>query len=163
MKHTVGLAEMVVVQSHEDQIVTHALGSCVGVVVFDPVARVGGILHAMLPLSSIDAEKAQKKPLMFVDTGIPMLFRKAYELGAEKSNLKVYLAGGASVIALGEGDLGIGERNVMVARKLFWKNKILIDAESVGGTSPRTLFLDLQRGLCWFTTHGQAYVLNQGG
>jgi chemotaxis protein CheD len=62
----------------EDLLVTHALGSCLGLMVYDPEARVGGLLHAMLPLSKINPEKARSNPFMFVDTGVPRLFRAIY-------------------------------------------------------------------------------------
>jgi chemotaxis protein CheD len=162
MRYTIGLAEMALSNKVEDSLVTHALGSCVGIVVYDGVAKVGGILHAMLPLSTIDLARAQERPLMYVDTGVPALFRSAYDMGATKENLKVYLAGGASVISLGVSDMGIGERNVMVAHKLFWKNKIMVTSESVGGTIPRTLYLNMDTGRCWFTSSQQEYLLSKG-
>ena len=57
----------------DDQIITYALGSCLGIAIFDPVACVGGMLHVMLPTSTIDSEKAREKSFMFVDTGVPKL------------------------------------------------------------------------------------------
>ena len=67
-----------------DVLVTHALGSCLGVTLHAPVARVGGLIHIMLPLSKIDREKSRKNPFMFVDTGIRELFDRAYILGVQK-------------------------------------------------------------------------------
>ena len=66
-----------------DLIVTHALGSCLGLTVYDPVIRVGGLLHAMLPLSRINPQKALMKPFMFVDTGVPKLFQALYDVGGK--------------------------------------------------------------------------------
>ena len=79
MRHIVGVGDMKVSSDPADVIVTHALGTCLGIVVHDPVARVGGMLHVMLPTSTINPDKARLNPYMFVDTGVPELFRQAYE------------------------------------------------------------------------------------
>ncbi|MDD5531533.1 MAG: chemotaxis protein CheD [Syntrophales bacterium] len=81
----VGVADLKVSDNPHDILVTYALGSCIGVAVFDPVSKVGGLIHFMLPDSTLDPEKAREKPAMFADTGIPMLFKSCYELGAEKN------------------------------------------------------------------------------
>ena len=151
MPLVVGIAEMQLSSRSDDLLVTHALGSCIGITIHDPVAGVGGILHYMLPLSSLDPAKAAKNPYMFGDTGIPAMFQKAYLAGATKENLRVSMAGGASVIQDTQ-NFDIGSRNVVIARKLFWKNAVLISAEHVGGTAPRTLYLDMTNGSSWFTS-----------
>ena len=69
MKYIVGVADMKISAEKDDLIVTHALGSCLGITIYDPVACVGGMLHVMLPLSTIDPNKAAANPYMFVDTG----------------------------------------------------------------------------------------------
>lgn len=141
-----------------DQIVTHALGSCVGVVVHDAQACVGGILHYMLPMSSLDPEKGAANPFMFGDLGIPAFFKEAYALGASKDRMRVVIAGGARVIESVQ-TLDIGARNVVIARKLFWKNGVMIAAEDVEGNRPRTLFLEVGSGRTWFTTRGEVFEL----
>ncbi|MEN9353740.1 MAG: hypothetical protein RL318_1065 [Fibrobacterota bacterium] len=156
MRHTIGISEMKISRDPEDLLVTHALGSCIGVAIYDPVAQVGGILHYMLPLSSLDPEKAAKNPYMFGDTGIPAFFQEAYRMGASKERLRVILAGGARVIET-ESRFDIGSRNVVIARKLFWKNAVMIAAEHVEGTQPRTLYLETGTGRCWFTSRGEAH------
>ena len=154
----VGISERSFGCSPGDLVVTHALGSCVGVAIHDPVANVGGILHYMLPLSSLDPEKARINPFMFGDTGIPAFFQEAYSLGASKERMRVVIAGGARVIESVQ-TLDIGARNVVIARKLFWKNSILIAAEDVEGNRPRTLFLEVGSGKTWFTTRGEVHEL----
>ncbi len=154
MKYTVGVSEMHISCSSEDLIVTHALGSCIGIAIYDPHAVVGGILHYMLPQSKVDKEKADKKPCMFGDTGIPLLFGEAYKCGATKKNLRIIMAGGAQVFAH-KDYFDIGKRNAVIARKMFWKNNYMIDAEDVGGHKPRTLYLDMESGDVWITSHGQ--------
>lgn len=71
MKQIVGVADMIVSNNPEESVITYSLGSCIGLVIYDPTVKVGGILHYMLPESSIDADKARRKPYMFADTGIP--------------------------------------------------------------------------------------------
>ncbi|HVP57093.1 MAG TPA: chemotaxis protein CheD [bacterium] len=126
-------------------LVTHALGSCLGLMIYDPVLRVGGLLHAMLPLSQINPEKAVSNPFMFVDTGVPELFRAVYALGGEKGRIVVKVAGCARPLNAGEM-FRIGERNHVMLKKLLWKNSILISAEDVGGTAGRTVHFDLDTG-----------------
>jgi len=154
MKYTVGVSDMKCSSSGSDQIVTHALGSCIGVAIHDSEAKVGGILHYMLPLSQVDRAKAEANPLMFGDLGIPLLFEEAYRLGARKERLRVVIAGGAQVFEQ-EDTFAIGKRNIVIARKLFWKNNVLIAAENVGGSIPRTLYLDVGSGRTWFSSRGE--------
>ncbi len=141
-----------------DLVVTHALGSCIGLAIHDPQAQVGGILHFMLPLSSVNPEKAKANPYMFADAGIPVFFKKAFKLGASKRGLKVKMAGGAQVFD-DKDFFAVGKRNQVVARKIFWKNNILIDQEHVGGHSSRTLYLEVGSGRTWLTTQGQEIEL----
>ena len=158
MRYTVGISEMCFGTNLGDLIVTHALGSCIGIAIHDADAHVGGILHYMLPASSLDADKAKNNPLMFGDTGIPEFFKESYRLGAKKDNLRVVIAGGANVIA-GSHNFDIGNRNIVIARKLFWKNNIMISAEHVGGAMPRTMYLEIGSGHTWFTSRGEIVEL----
>jgi len=146
VKLIVGIADMKLSSQPDDSIITHALGSCLGIAIYDPAAKVGGILHVMLPLSTIDPEKARNNPFMFVDTGVPEFFRQAYAAGAEKTRLQVKVAGGANVQQGCVDRFRIGKRNYIVLKKLLWKNGVLIDAEDVGGTKSRTMSLEIASG-----------------
>ncbi len=150
----VGVADMKVSKQPEQVLVTHALGSCIAVAIYDPVARVGGILHYMLPDSSLDQAKGRENPYMFADTGLPCLFRECYRLGAYKSRLLVKAAGGSQVLGSQE-HFQIGRRNYAALRKIFLKNNVLIDKENVGGTKARTLFLEIATGNVWIKVMGQ--------
>jgi chemotaxis protein CheD len=82
---------------------------------------------------------------MFGDTGIPSLFKTAYRYGAQKNRMRVIVVGGAQI--LDQNDLfNIGKRNHAILRKLFWKNRVMIHYEAVGGTVNRTLKLELGTG-----------------
>jgi chemotaxis protein CheD len=157
MKQIIGVADMKVSDNVQDTIVTYSLGSCIGLVIYDPAARVGGLLHFMLPESKIDREKAARKPYMFADTGIPRLFRAAYELGAKKQRIKIFVAGGAEILDQ-KGFFNIGKRNYMALKKIFMKNRVLIDKEQVGGNVNRTVRMDIQTGDIFVKTSGSGEV-----
>lgn len=124
---------------------TYSLGSCIGVTIWDPEVRVGGMIHYMLPESTLSPEKAKARPAMFADTGIPLLFRSVYKLGAIKKRVIVKVAGGSQLLD-DNGTFAIGKRNYVMLRKIFWKNGILIDNEHVGGSLSRTLRLNIETG-----------------
>jgi len=141
-----------------DELVTYALGSCLGLVVHDPVARVGGLLHAMLPLSSINPEKAKSNPFMFVDTGVPELFLRLYEMGGQKGRMLVKVAGCAN--PMGKDQMfKIGERNYVVLKKLLWKNGVLLKAEDIGGSLSRTLHFNVASGQIVISSNGEKRAL----
>ena len=141
----VGISDLKVSGNIGDVLITYALGSCIGVAVYDPSVKVGGLLHFMLPDSSIDGNKAKKNPAMFADTGIPLLFKSCYKLGAEKKRMIVKIAGGASIM----DDMDyfrIGQKNITALRKMFWRNNVLIDAEDIGKNLNRTVQLHISTG-----------------
>ena len=146
MKIVVGISDMKVSNTPGDILVTYSLGSCIGVAIWDPFAKVGGLLHYMLPDSSLDKDKAQSKPFMFADTGVPRLFKETYRFGGEKNRMVVKVVGGSQIMD-DAGVFNIGKRNYMVLRKIFWKNKIMIANEHVGGTANRTVSLDVATGV----------------
>jgi chemotaxis protein CheD len=90
---------------------------------------------------------------MFVDTGVPLLFRTLYEQGALKARLVVKAAGCGT--PMGQNEVfKIGERNYTVLKKLLWKNDILLEAEDVGGSASRTIHFDVSRGRVLLSTNG---------
>jgi len=141
----VDIADFRVSSNIDECLITYSLGSCIGVAIWDPEVCVGGMIHYMLPESSLFQEKAKIKPSMFADTGIPRLFQEAYKLGAAKKRLIVKVAGGSTLLD-DKGTFNIGKRNYVILRKIFWKNGILIDAEHVGGSISRTMSLDIGSG-----------------
>lgn len=148
MKIVVGVSDLKVSAKSDDLIITHALGSCLGITAYDPVAKVGGMVHVMLPISKADPEKARQKPLMYTDTGLQILLKKVFELGARKDQLQINVAGGASMSREGNDDyFKIGKRNFTTLRKLLWKNGYMIDNQDVGGNISRTMTLSIDTGL----------------
>jgi chemotaxis protein CheD len=149
----VGVADMVLSNDSSAEIVTHSLGSCLGITIYDPVKKIGGLLHIMLPDSKIDAAKAVSAPYMFVDTGVPRLFHGAYHLGADRSRLIVKVAGGAQLLDQ-QGIFNIGVRNYDALEKLLAQNGLKTHATDVGGLSSRTVRLDLTNGNVTVKTPG---------
>jgi chemotaxis protein CheD len=149
----VGISDCKVSNDLDCTLVTYALGSCIAVALYDPSAKVGGLLHYMLPDSSLDAQKAQQNPCMFADTGIQALFQAVTAGGAHPKRMVVRLAGGAAVLD-SQGVFQIGKRNYLAARKILWKAGVLISAEAVGGDVSRTIRLDLATGRLWIREAG---------
>src|SRR3954454_19036104 len=83
----IGVGGMAVSNNPATVLSTYALGSCIGVIVFDPVARCGGILHLMLPEAAVSPQKAISQPAMFADTGLPLLFKELAGLRAERARV----------------------------------------------------------------------------
>ncbi|HYW51991.1 MAG TPA: chemotaxis protein CheD [Gemmatimonadaceae bacterium] len=158
----VGMADVKISDRPDETLITYALGSCLGIVVHDPVAKVAGLLHVMLPSSQIDEVKAAAQPAMFVDTGVPLLFRECYRLGARKERMTVTVAGG-SFSGRSETDdtFQIGKRNMLTLRKLLWKNGVLIHAEDTGGVQQsRTMSVIVSSGVVQLRTNGTLRVLS---
>ena len=149
----VGISDIKVSNSLDDVIITYALGSCIGISVYDPVAKVGGLLHYMLPDSTLDEKKAKENPAMFADTGIPTLFKACYRLGAEKRRMIVKAAGGASILD-DTNFFRIGQKNIMAMRKIFWKNNVMIASEDTGANHNRTVRLEMATGKTLVRTSG---------
>lgn len=160
MNRIIGIAELKISAAPDDVLVTYALGSCLGITIHDPVARIGGMLHVMLPLSTIDEVKARTNPCMFVDTGVPKLFLDCYKAGARKERLIVRAAGGACTSRSDVDDpFQIGKRNFVMLRKLLWKNNVLLKSYDVGGSVARTMSLKVGNGEVCVKINGDGFTL----
>ncbi|HML18494.1 MAG TPA: chemotaxis protein CheD [Bryobacteraceae bacterium] len=144
----VGISDCKISGDPDSVLMTYALGSCVAVAVHDPVARVSGLLHFMLPEASIDQAKAEQNPYMFADTGVTRMLDQVMLSGANRRRLVVRIAGGAQVLN-GHELFQIGKRNYVAARKLLWKAGLLVAAEAVGGEVSRTVRLEVATGKTW--------------
>jgi chemotaxis protein CheD len=142
---TIGIGDLQVSNDPNGVLVTYALGSCIAVLVHDPVRRIAGMIHYMLPSSSITPEKSRSRPGMFADTGIPLLFQRMYSYSCTKSDLVVKVVGGATIHD-DKGTFNIGKRNYQMLRKMFWKVGVPIRAEAVGGCVSRTARLFVADG-----------------
>ena len=135
----VGLGEMAVTRQSDCVLVAYGLGSCVGVAVYDPVASVAGLLHAVLPRHRNGDNNLTK----FVDTGIPALVEAMERQGANARRMRWYLAGGAQMLkAPGfKGMFNIGRQNVEMAQQVLAQYGVRPAGVSVEGNVGRTLKL----------------------
>jgi chemotaxis protein CheD len=154
-KVVVGVGDLAVSNNPAVVIATYSLGSCVGVTIYDPVMRVGGLLHLMLPESAINPAKAAQQPAMFADTGVPALFRAAYEMRADKHRVVICVAGGAQMMDQG-GVFNIGQRNHDAVATLLNQHGLRVLATEVGGMVSRTVMLNVRTGEVRLKVSGQA-------
>ena len=141
----VGVSDMTVSNNLRAVLSTYALGSCVGVVGYDPVARVGGMLHFMLPEAALVPAKAALQPAMFGDSGLDAMLRAMLGLQAVPNRLRFLIAGGASMLG-GQDSFKIGHRNVQAALGFFSTHGFPAPRSIVGGQLNRTLHLDIGSG-----------------
>ena len=129
-------------------ITTIGLGSCVGVALYDPITKIGGMLHLMLSDSTRCAYNKNINRAKFADTGIRDMLDNMLELGANKGNIVAKIAGGAQMFEIKEGNdlLNIGDRNIEATKKTLQELEIVILGEDVGDTYGRTIELDLENG-----------------
>jgi chemotaxis protein CheD len=149
----IGIGDCQASNDRTASLVTYALGSCVGLAMFDPQTSVGGLLHVLLPEASMDAGKAARNPCLFADTGLPALLDRCRRLGAVPARLRVWLAGGSAVMD-DRGIFNIGKRNQLAMRKALWKAGLMVHAEDLGGSGSRTVRLELATGTFWIRTAG---------
>lgn len=137
-KIKVGMADLNICAS-PDSIITLGLGSCVGIILYDPVKKIAGMLHAMLPDSTKIRNNGSKEK--FVDTGLVELLAKLEAAGAVRRNLVAKVAGGAQMFAFNaNNDMGrIGDKNVEASHAMLKKMGIRIIAEDTGADYGRTV------------------------
>ena len=140
----VGMADLNICKS-PDTITTLGLGSCVGIALRDPVTKIGGLAHIMLP-DSKEITSVTHVP-KFADTGIEELVKKVTEAGAVRSRLVAKIAGGAQMFGSASGMFNIGERNVEAAEHVLGAYDIPVIGRDVGGSCARTLYLHTDTGI----------------
>lgn len=152
---TINVAEMAIGRS-SDHIRTSSIGSCIVVVLYDPIAKVGGMAHIMLPSrrqreggdnenqSATDSEA----PAKYVDEGIDRLLREIEEAGGERERIEAKLIGGARMFRILGGTLGqIGDQNIEKSKKHLEELDIPVKSDDTGGTMGRVADLDCETGL----------------
>ncbi len=141
----VGMADLKVCK-YPDSLTTLGLGSCVGVALYDPVTKVCGLLHMMLPDSTLI--KNNSNVAKFADSGLDELINQMVHLGANKSRLVAKIAGGAQMFATHTNNelLRVGERNIAAAKANLSKSRIRLLAEDTGLNYGRTVELYSENG-----------------
>lgn len=143
----VGMADLNVLNGQTGVLKTTGLGSCVGLTLYDPRVKVGGMAHVMLPSSEI-AREGHINIAKYADQAIPELIRRMIEQGAATNRLQAKMAGGAQMFFLmvNNDTMRIGPRNVESCREILRQYSIPIKAEDTGGSYGRTIELHCATG-----------------
>jgi len=140
----VGVADAKIGSDPDSIIVTYALGSCLGITLYDPQRKIGGLLHIMLP-NSVDHPQSAARRAMFVDTGMPDLLDGLSRRGADLRILECKVFGGAKVTSA-DNYFSIGQKNITAFQTLADKLRLRVLAWEVGGNINRTIKLSIQTG-----------------
>jgi len=138
-KVIIGIGEWAV-EKNPAILVTLGLGSCVGVCIRDPIAKVGGIVHVMLPDSGA---KPTNTPGKFADTGVALVVDELIKMGAARNRLEAKIAGGASMF---QSAMDIGARNTEAVKSALQRNGVKLLAEDTGGSKARSIEYDVESG-----------------
>ena len=155
-KVTVGIADMKILQ-WDGELITYALGSCIGICLYDPQVKLGALIHIMLP---INMEAGRKNTMKYADTGIKETLNLLVGRGARKDRLVAKIAGGAKMFEVaGNNNLGnIGARNIESVKMNLRKEGIRIISENVGGSVARTLSFYPATGIGEIRAYGQPVI-----
>lgn len=142
---TVGISDLNVARSPEI-LVTYALGSCVGICLYDSAVRIAGLSHIMLPSSEM---ARTNQPSRFADTAIVELVRRMEIAGARQARMRAKIAGGAQMFAAMNNTMiaNIGQRNVIAVRAELARLRIPILADDTGSDYGRTVFFSAEDGM----------------
>jgi chemotaxis protein CheD len=155
----IGIGEMCISKDSRDLLLIPNLGSCLGLFAYDPSSKIGGGIHCLLPLSTVEPEKAKANPLLYVDSGVAIFLSELIKAGASRIKLKIVATGCANINDK-NNTFEIGKKNHTVFRKLMWKNNFLIATEDIGGGYPRTVQLRMDNGNISVTTQGKLKQLS---
>lgn len=142
----VGMADLKTCMS-PDGLITLGLGSCIGIAIRDPITKVGGLAHIMLPDSKAIQNSGQNIA-KFADTGIAELVRQMERQGALRSRMVAKIAGGATMFSFGgKSDLvQVGVRNAEASIKKLKELNIPIIAQDTGANYGRTVIFYPENG-----------------
>lgn len=142
----VGMADLKATKS-PNLLITYGLGSCIGIALYDPISKVGGLAHIMLPDST--QARLSDNAAKFADTAIPLLIDHMVKLGSIKSRIVSKIAGGAQMFSFANATeiMRVGERNAEAVRKTLKIYGIRLLADDTGGNYGRTVELNLENGM----------------
>lgn len=151
----IGIGDMKVLRQ-SGTLITYALGSCIGITLYDPVIKLGGLLHIMLPKAGAQGAAT---PFKFADTGIREMIRKMAAYGGISRRYVCKIAGGAQMFQM-TGPIGnIGERNIASVREELAAQQIRIQGEDVGKNYARTMLMDVSTGAVKIRTMGRNEII----
>ena len=151
-KITIGIADMKMAQN-SGMLITYALGSCIGICLYDQKIKLGALIHIMLPLNM---EPGRKNTMKYADTGIRETLKMMEAKGASRSRITTKIAGGAKMFEIKGGSLSnIGQRNIESVHNTLKREGVKLLQEDVGGTVARTLLFDVGTGLGCVRCYGK--------
>lgn len=141
----VQMGKMGIVQA-PDKLITRGLGSCLGITIWDPVKKIGAMVHPMLP--DMDRSKLKSNPSRFVNSGIGLALEEIEKKGGFRSRCEIKVFGGAHMFSFINADsaLNVGQKNIDMAHEIFAGLNLKVLVEEVGGTFGRTIELDAETG-----------------
>lgn len=156
---SVSIGELVVSNNQDDVLVAYGLGSCVAVCMYDPDAKVAGMVHSLLPKAGQN-NGSEKQIAKFVDQAVPRLIESILKTGAQRRRLQVYLVGGAQMLSTPgfNHSLNIGQKNINTAKHVLDATGFRILAQSTGGNSGRTVKLFVSSGEVTVKTLGKGEI-----
>ena len=154
-KITVGIADMKMAKG-SGMLITYALGSCIGICLYDQKIKLAALIHIMLPLNM---EPGRKNTMKYADTGIRETLKMMEAKGASRSRITAKIAGGAKMFEVSGGNLGnIGQRNIESVHTILKQEGLRLIAEDVGGKVARTLLFDVASGQGCIRSYGRQDV-----
>lgn len=155
-KITVGIADMKMAKG-SGMLITYALGSCIGICLYDQKIKLAALIHIMLPLNM---EPGRKNVMKYADTGIRETLRMMEAKGASRSRITAKIAGGAKMFEVSGGNLGnIGQRNIESVHMHLKREGIQLLKEDVGGSVARTLLFDPATGQACVRCYGRPEMI----
>ncbi len=143
---SVGLGELSITSDASVVLTCNGLGSCIALCIYDPVARLGGMAHMLLPVCRTKNEN-DPLPSKYIDTGAPLLITRMIRKGSQKQNLIVKIAGGARMLAVpGNSHLDIGQKNIAEIKAVLQRENLVISGADIGGGFGRTVRFQIDNG-----------------
>lgn len=152
----VSISDMRVTARPRHVLVTHSLGSCLGLAAYDPTVRVAGLIHCLLPV--MPKFKPGANPYMFVNTGVTAMIKAMFNLKAKKENLILKAAGCGRMMNVAN-QFDTGANNFEALRRLLEKNELQLTASDTGGTAPRTMRFYADTGVVLISSLGKSWEL----
>ena len=155
-KITIGIADMKMAQN-SGMLITYALGSCIGICLYDQKIKLGALIHIMLPLNM---EPGRKNVMKYADTGIRETLKMMESKGASRTRITAKIAGGAKMFEISGGNLGnSGQRNIESVHMHLKREGIQLLKEDVGGSVARTLLFDPATGQACVRCYGRPEMI----
>lgn len=155
---SVGIADMKLARQ-EGELITYALGSCIGIALYDPMIKLGALIHIMLPERGTMTDTNLYK---YADSGIKETLRKLSVMGGRNTRMTAKIAGGAKMFELkGSSDTfgNIGQRNIVSVKQALKESGIRLTAEDVGENYARTMVMDIATGKVRIRTFGRSEIV----